>query len=627
MFHRHQNFLSTPKIIDQNQWQRVFLFCRQYFWRGLAILLVLIVVSGILAGLSLVPYLSTLGRVYAAGLAGKNQLVAAESSLRAQKFTDAAAQLDSAEKSFALAGTELKSADRAFLFKIGLAKNQLTVAEDILFIGEKTSHALSGLAGVGQELANVLGKGNTTFKDITPAQKIQLLAVIVKNTDELDAAQQAFKNVADSLDEINRLHPLFIFNGLIAPLRTEIPKIQQTFDSALTAVKWLPVFAGFPQGKTFLIILENNRELRPAGGFIGTYGLLSVKNGEITKFFTDNSYNLDFPSIGKVNVEPPAPIKKYLVPKWYFRDSNWWPDFPTSADKMKWFFEAEGGQKNVDGVIAFTPDVIENLLGVLGEVDVDGLKFTKQNFWEQLEYQVEFGYYKQGIKNADRKDIIKDLGEIMISRLTSLPMNQWPSVFDLFNKEMAEKQILFRFTDAKWQALADAKDWTGRVKSFAGDYLMLVDSNLAALKTDSVMSRTLNYSLNNGVSTAAVDYQNLGAYTWATSKYRTYTRLYVPTGSELISINVGGQEIPKTQVDIYNEFGKTAFGVFFEVVPQTSKTVAWKYKLPSGIVNDKYQLLVQKQPGVADINLRLNIKLPKDTVQKAESLRRDTVFK
>lgn len=635
MFHRHQNFLSSSGESQNKSAKKalgIILSLLRYWPQFLAVFLVLIILIGIFAVLSLAPYYTYLKAAYAFGMDGRTHLVSAESLIKTQKFKTASTELSSAEQSFSDAGKSLKFVEAAAIFRSKSVKNQLVVAEDIFFVGERLSHALSGLTDIGQEILTVIGKDNITFKDISIEQKRRMLGVIYSSKGDLETAQSEFNIVSQKMAEIDQLHPLFIFNKVVQPLQQEIPRIQEAFDGIVTAVKWLPAFAGYPQSKTYLIILENNRELRPAGGFIGTYGLLTVRDGEIKNLFTDNSYNLDFPSRSYLKIEPPEPIKTYLrQPKWFFRDSNWWPDFPTSAKKMQWFYEAEGGVKNVDGVIAFTPDLIEGMLGILGEFNVANIKFNQQNFWEQLEYQVEYGYYKQGIPNSQRKDIIKDLGEQIISRLYVLPMNQWPAVFALFNREMAEKQILLYFNDSRLQADALAKDWAGAVKPFGGDYLMLVDANMAALKTDAVMERTLSHSLtqaSDGTLSAQtkVVYQNMGPSTWMSGRYRSYTRLYVPAGSQLVSVRVGNQEVKQVDIDVYNEFGKTAFGVFFEVDPLASQTVTWEYKLPANIVNKKYTLMVQKQPGLESLNVQLDINLNDQKIKQAEKITMDKIY-
>jgi hypothetical protein len=196
---------------------------------------------------------------------------------------------------------------------------------------------------------------------------------------------------------------------------------------------------------------------------------------------------------------------------------------------------------------------------------------------------------------------------------------------DLFKKEMQEKQILLYFKDSSIQSVALKNNWAGEVKNFTGDYLMLVDANLAALKTDSAMRRTMSYRLvqdkkDHLIAETKVTYENLGTFSWKTTRYRTYTRLYVPLGSELISVKVGDREIKREDIDITTEFSKTVFGQFFEVEPQKFQTVTWQYSLPAKvqdkIAKGEYSLLIQKQPGIEKMNLQLDISFNREIQDK-----------
>ena len=548
-------------------------------------------------------------------------LQTAEKLIGGQKFGLAAVELKFAEQKLTKSGEGLAIASQASIFKNELLNNQLNVAVEIIDIGKIISRSLAEIVGVGAEVEAALKSDKIYWLAISAEKKKSVLQILYDSADDLEKAQLDFHLAGAKLEAVNKKQPLFIFNKAVNPLREKLPKMIKAFDQLVTAAKLLPAFAGYPEEKNYLILLENNRELRPAGGFIGTYGVLKIKNAELAKFFVDNSYNLDKPAEKFLKIEAPEPMKKYMKQEWwFFRDSNWWPDFAASAKKAEEFYAAEGGKEKLDGVIALTPTVFEWLLGELGEMKVAGLKFNKDNFWEQLQYQVEYGYYKQGIPVEKRKDIVAELAKLILTKLYFLPLDQWAGVFDLVGRAAEEKQLLVYFNDEKFQKMAEARDWAGAVKKFDGDFLMLVDANLAALKTDSVMSRTIKYKLTPSADGALnvetkVEYQNLGDFSWKTTRYRSYSRLYAPAGSELISVEAGGKKVETAEIDVYGEFGKTAFGVFFEVEPQTTKPIIWKYKLPPLVqetINDgEYRLMVQKQPGLLDLNLQLDLSFNK----------------
>jgi len=619
MSNHKQNFLRHKR--DNRQWAKnlggallIFIKALPYF----IISIILIGIIGILvAGLSLLPQYNSLKDGYRLAKEGQANLLAAESSLKEQKFSEANQEFLNARENFQSAKVELQQVSGSFVFKVAAFHDQLVVAENIIDIGATTSEVLSDVSKLGQEFLDNLKTSKLSFTDISEEKKAQLLATLTASEPKLEASQKKFEELNKKLEETDKLKPLFVFNVALDPLKENLPRLKKAFDGLVVGAKLLPAFSGYPEEKTYLLIFQNNREMRPSGGFIGTYGVLKIKNAEIKTLVTDNIYNLDRLSEPYLNIPSPEPMKKYLnQPKWFMRDANWWPDFPTSMQKVLWFYEQEKGTEKFDGVIAITPTVIENLLGMLGEFNVDGIKFNKDNFWEQLEYQVEFGYSKKGIDDADRKDIISDLSKQMMDRLHNLPLEQLTDVVDVMSKSVAEKQMNLYFRDAQIQKIAIDNNWAGEVKQTNGDYLMLVDANLAALKTDEVMKRSLNYKLVQGkngevLAETKVRYENKGNFDWKTTRYRSYTRLYVPIGSSLKSIKVAGKELARKDVDVVNEFNKTSFGFFFEVEPKKYKDIVITYSLPKAITEQiavgSYTLLIQKQAGIPQMNLLLDL--------------------
>ncbi|MDP3296859.1 MAG: DUF4012 domain-containing protein, partial [Thermodesulfovibrionia bacterium] len=367
-------------------------------------------------------------------------------------------------------------------------------------------------------------------------------------------------------------------------------------------------------------------ELRPTGGFIGTYGILKMRDGQVVDFMTDDVYNLDRQSNPKTRPVTPLPMQKYLSQKlWYLRDVNWSPDFKEAAQLAVRFYHEEGGkEKNIDGVIAITPEIISSLLKIVGPLTVGQQTFTAQNLVDLLEWQVEVAYAQQGIAKQERKGIISGLAYKLMENLHNVPLERWPGIIHEIKQDLDEKHILIYSNSDSLQAFLEARNWAGRLALFGGDYLMAIDANLAALKTDLVMKRQMTYELvkkNNGdlIATAKIYYTNQGeSINWRTTRYRTYTRLYVPLNSVLMSSRgamIKEKDARPGEVDIGEELGKTFFGVFIAIEPGETKVLEFQYKLPRAIQNllaqNAYQLLIQKQAGVQERDLTISLNLGK----------------
>ena len=146
--------------------------------------------------------------------------------------------------------------------------------------------------------------------------------------------------------------------------------------------------------KTFMLLFQNNMELRPGGGYIGSFGILKMLDGKVEELQTHDLSNFD----GRVpdGIVPPYPIKEALhVNDWKLRDSNFSPDFPTNAGKADEFYHLGQGQENFAGVVAINSNVLTSFLKVTGPVEVPGYPgiYDSENAVLNLEYQVEQGSY------------------------------------------------------------------------------------------------------------------------------------------------------------------------------------------------------------------------------------------
>lgn len=314
------------------------------------------------------------------------------------------------------------------------------------------------------------------------------------------------KLLATSLSEIQSVRSFDWVGPLTVRIKELTEKVtigQKTLASASPLTRLLPSMLGYPKPSNYLFILQNSDELRPTGGFIGTYGIIQTKDGDIMRFDTHDVYHLDMPVKDKINVTPPEPIKKYLVDKWYLRDANWAPDFPTAAEKILWFYNLENQAqpspdpiKDFDGVVGITPEVITELMKLTGPISLEGETYTAENFVDLLQYKVEKDFVRLGVPSWHRKETVGKIASILKQRLLDLPLDRWPELIRLVGDNMARKNVLLYSRNPELKSVVESEGWGGEVKKYWGDYLMVVDANLAALKTDSVMKRHIDYKLN-----------------------------------------------------------------------------------------------------------------------------------
>jgi len=391
----------------------------------------------------------------------------------------------------------------------------------------------------------------------------------------------------------------------------------------------LPRFLGFTEPVNYLLLFQNNTEIRPSGGFLGVYAVVKVDKGRMEILKVEGTEVLDKNTPEDWKPTPPKIISEHLkVDRWYFRDANWSPDYVESVEDVLKLYKGEEGllADEIDAVVAITPTVLEKFIEKIGPVVVQDIEFTVDNVTEKLEYEVEYGYDDKGIPFHERKQIIEPFMQELLHSLKIKSLTNIQNYFELVQDLAKEKQILFYSFDEDTQKEFDDRDWSGRVRQVEGDYLIWVDANLAALKTDHAIERVLNYSFEpqeDGriLATAEMEYTHNGSFDWRTTRYRTYARVYVPVGSEFVESR-GSMAWDRTDkpsvIDQGEELGKQWFGAFIAIEPGNIGKLSFSYFLPesisSQIQNNSYTLFVQKQAGTIDHSLTLELKFGNNIV-------------
>jgi hypothetical protein len=305
------------------------------------------------------------------------------------------------------------------------------------------------------------------------------------------------------------------------------------------------------------------------------------------------------------------------VRKWKFRDANFFPDFPSSVEKVKYFYRLAGGNNDFDGVIAVNATVLNDILEITGPVSVPGYPgaYTSDNAILKLEEQVEVDFQFQGINVQDRKLILKKMAAIIVEELSSL--SNVSKVADLVFEKLRNKDVQFYFEDTEMQALAEKVGWAGRVnQEWDGDYLMAVDANLGALKSDYYIDREMIYNVDLTVekptATLEIIYTHKATYgDWRTTDYHSYLRVYTPLGTELVSREM------VSYPNIQENHGRQYFGFICHTIMNDQTIAKIVYTLPDSFNEDNYKLLIQKQSGVGEVPVTVNIKTSeKDFNQK-----------
>ena len=570
----------------------------------------------------------------------------------------------SAEKRFEEAGGYLKSAEDEldkinssllFLASIvpsqeaklaGHSKDIIEAGRESTELGRLVSSAMASLVP-----ANSLEKGEKPSVSNLPPLPVILehyLAYEAPITQKISRIRALLKRIPqDSLPQEYR-----------ASFKTAIESIdslEPALKSLNEAITKLSAVLGMATDKRYLFVFQNNTEKRGSGGFIGSFALLDFSKGKIKNIEAPGGGSYDLEAGFYEKIAAPEPLR-LLRSDWYFWDANWWPDWPTTAGKLAWFYE-KSDCPSVNGVISMTPTVIERLLKIIGPIDMReqyGVVLDAGNFWETTQ---EFAEQKPD-KTKIPKKIIGDLMTKMMEELPGRVTGEnLPALIGMLEEAVAGKHIMFYFKDEDIQSRLRELGLDSSMKQTRGDYLMVVDTNIGGGKSDRAVRESISHfaevdNEQNIIDTVKITREHTGEKKDSFSGVRNvdWIRVYVPEGSvllsssgweapdpskfktpdpkwktdELISAVQSSTSISADGTKTYNELGKTVFSNWSMIDPGETASIYLRYKLPFKFIKHKedsaglkdtvleklgldgndvytYSLVMENQPGTTGI--------------------------
>ena len=437
-----------------------------------------------------------------------------------------------------------------------------------------------------------------------------------KISPDLDKVAADLAEAQKELDQIDAdRYPETIFDkqvrSKIVALKTTVSESAQLLTQAKPLIKLMPDLLGNPDPKTYLVLFQNDAELRPTGGFITAYAYLRVSKGKIEPLGSYDIYDLDA-RLGK-RVKAPESIKRYLNESTLnIRNSNVSPDFKISMDQFVELYQSIPGITKPDAIVAIDTTFPVEILKIIGPIGVGGWgNFGPQNDprcdCPQVVYALEeIADRPTNTVRVGRKAVLGPLMHSMMANAMGSPKHTWPQLINVVLNSIKEKHLLFYFFEEETQKIAEDFNAAGRIQDYSYDYLHINDSNFGGAKTDLYITRDVEQEIEvdgsgNVTKTVTINYNNPrkgsncnleAGQLCLNGVYRDWVRLFIPLGSQLIS--VVGSEV-KEQVG--EELGKTVIEAFFTMRPESTSKIVFKYRLPS-LTLSPYRMLIQKQPGL-----------------------------
>ncbi|MCX7779256.1 MAG: DUF4012 domain-containing protein [Patescibacteria group bacterium] len=552
-------------------------------------------------------------------------------SLKNFNFSKAEENFNLAKKDFSsgLEKIEKSNFSNKFLLKIHPRSKTMIHLLEVL---KDSSEIGLILAKTGNEVLNFVKIEEKEEKDrgILPPEilNFDFLTVTKILKEKTALILPLVEKIEKNFSQINLSYLPPNFQPIFKIVKEEVPLLKKNTQTFIIFLENFEKIVDHDRMKRYLIVFQNNNEIRATGGFLGTYALIDFANGQIKNFEMPAGGTYDLAGWLTVKVAPPAPFF-IAQPKWMFHDANWFPDFPTSARKLIWFFERSGGP-SVDGVIAINAELISDFLTVLGEISLPHYQkvINAQNFILETQKAIEI----ERREKRKPKQFLVDLTPILIKKIIQAEPDKFFQIFEKIIEGLSEKKILLYSVDEKIEKFFQEKNWTGEIKETPFDYLLVVATNVNGTKTEGVIEQKIFYQVEvnlNGsmIGTLTIRRKHYGQKDdfFTGKKDLSWLRVYLPKGTvflgsqratkkELAVVKPGfnldedlkniEKEIIIDQVSgtrITEEFGKTCFGNFLEIAPGEEKEISFQYLLPFKLNLEKkptsYSLLIQKQPG------------------------------
>lgn len=493
------------------------------------------------------------------------------------------------------------------LKQISFLEDKFKLSDDLIKLADLTTKgskdAILGIQSLYQAMKVVTGELNETSSNYFSDANLYLIS-----SDENLSKAQALTS-----DEQFQSKIPAILKSRLENLQTRLTRIHEIVQKGRATAMLLPQVVGLGSEKSYLILLQNNNELRPGGGFIGSFAKIDFAGGKLKKMVVNDIYAID--GMLKVKVEPPKEIKEDLAQNmWFLRDSNWESDFPTNARQAEWFYTKETGEK-VEGVVALDVTAMEYLLEVVGPIQLTDYEevITSENLFEKAITHAEVSFFPG---SQAKRSFLTSLTNELFNKIFFLPKQNWPGIVAALGRSLEEKHISIYLDDPRLFSYVVSQDWAGVLPRVVEqtdltsneltDLLVPLEANLGANKANYYLDRSYNLDTTLGKEgeirhRLRITYINRSPdEVWPAGKYKNRFRIYLPFGANLNRVLWGEANITK-DVTSFVDFGRSGYSMLVELLPKEQRSLIIDYELPDRLKfvgsQTKYRLDVIKQAG------------------------------
>lgn len=416
-----------------------------------------------------------------------------------------------------------------------------------------------------------------------------------------------------------------VFSQEIKSIGENFKTLNSLSSTSLEFVGFIKDFTGTSDKKTYLVLIQNNTELRPGGGFIDSFGEITFEDGHLTALNFKDTYTIDSQLREKIDV-PKEFSDKLGVTQLYLRDSNLSTDFAANGTTARDFYKKETG-KEVNGVIAIDLNFLQNLLTATGPIKIENSS-EEISGNSLLNHNASYDQIAQALFSK----LFQSFSQINPDNVESINLSEF---YKSFQNALSQKHLLFSFDNQNLSTLVKIKGLDNALPPVSfdpaddtfetRDFLALSEANLGANRANSDLQRKIDYEITLGRNAdinakLKITYINKAQKnTWPAGTYVNWLKVYAPKGSGLIDFQLG-QTSDLKAVEILSQANLTVFSTFIEVPVGKTADVTFTYKIPKYIKLEQvpsYHLYIPKQPGTDKDPLTFTFNLPDNIEAKS----------
>lgn len=410
----------------------------------------------------------------------------------------------------------------------------------------------------------------------------------------------------------------------VSSIKDLIGQLNTTTNTFQDIVVFLPDLLGVSERQRYLILLQNESELRSTGGWLTSYGIVGIEGGQIRELFVDDIYNADG-TLKAQGTSYPAPksMQQALgIVDWPFSLINWYPDLTETEVSAEPYIEALGKGNDLNGVITIDITFIQKLLDKWGGIEVPGETeiITSTNLYSKI-FQMHESFTPG---STQKTTFLADLANQIITKLLSTSIKDLISFGSVFGDALNEKHLQATFKNTDAYNFFNEKSWAGSLDSRYNEAPISIDWNWGGNKANLYLSKNYNLAVNildaNTINfTYVTSVENTAkTTTYPEGDYVNYQRIYIPSNATVLSV----KGMKDDKYDVYKESGLKVIGGWFNTPIQKINTLEISYQISRSANDVNFPLEVRdknifltldifKQAGETSHAYKLDIAYPK----------------